>query len=180
MCTTLSNWETLCKMVRSPTWSPLGLLLAFCVLVWLEELEALGLEELEALGLEEMEALGWLPEGAGGPGLVGDAGGAGGVWMPGATGGHQANSAYQDPHPLPSQEMSAPLLKISQHQGGGNGCGHGVERLVFWCLPSSLRWMGRLAVPLVLTALVLAEGLGAARTQAPGLAKCQGCLARLC
>ena len=55
-----------------------------------------------------------------------------------------------------------------------------VKRLVFWCLPSSLRWVGRLALPLVLTALVLAEGLGAARTQVPGLAKCQGCLARLC
>ena len=40
-------------MVRSPTWSPLGLLLAFC-LVWLKELEALGwlmtLEELEVVG----------------------------------------------------------------------------------------------------------------------------------
>ena len=40
-----------------------------------------------------------LAEGAGGSGLVDDAGGAGGGWMLGATGRHQANSANQENTP---------------------------------------------------------------------------------
>ena len=88
--------------------------------------------------------------------------------MPGATRGTKRIRLTRKKSP--SQEMSTPLLEISQEQGGGNGCGQGVKRLALGCLPSSLKWMGRLALPLVLTALVLAEGLGAARTgTVPGL-----------
>ena len=151
-------------MVRSPTWSPLGLLLAFCLLVWLEELEAPGFGGAGG-------PLVRLPEGAGGSGLVGDAGGTGGGWMPGATRG---TKRIRPTRKTPSQEMSTPLL-----EGGGNGCGQEVKRLALWCLPSTPKWMGRRALPLVFTALVLAEGLGAACSQAPGLAQCHGCSARL-
>ena len=38
--------------------------------------------------------------------------------------------------------------------------------------------MGHQVLSLVLTALALAEGSGAARTQAPGMATCHGCLLR--
>ena len=62
--------------------------------------------------------------------MVGDAGGTGGGWLPGATRGTWRIRLTRK---TPSQETS--LLEICQHQGGGNGCGQEVKRLALWCVP---------------------------------------------